>query len=527
MNTYVAGQLIMAQEELFGRESGMIQRARLWLVICVLAMATLQLTAAVQQSFWEDEAFSALLIDQSSLREVVDAVARRDFHPPLYQLTLYSWSQLFGDTELALRSLSIVLMAGALLLVYRLGSELLDRRAAIFSMLLLTCSPFILLYGHDARYYAMSAFLSLLATYAMHAYLRSKRWVYLLLYLLSCIALVYTVYTAGLVIAACFLWGLGRQIKHRASLARVALWPVAHLAVPLAYLPWLAVLRLTVQDQATTDVTLSAMELLKRAGYLGFVFSVGETISPLSPIAWIGLVVTIGLFCFALIRLGRSSGAWMLFFFFGLIEGGNIMVNTFMAAPGMQNLPFRTLYAFPFFVLLLGYGLSRLRPRASLAVCGILLAVYGTGIVNFYTGRQFIKPVLAVPWHTIFATIESSSPEDTAIICNHVDSICPWYVRRYGWTPYFPEDAEQILAERPGQIWWIQSNRGEAFYDTAPEIEMLERVGDAYRSRTVDNYAFHDPSVRRFKAMVTPQQDAYEYRVNVYRFSEPTALAQD
>jgi hypothetical protein len=217
----------------------------------------------------------------------------------------------------------------------------------------------------------------------------------------------------------------------------------------------------------------------------------------------------------------------MLAFFLFLILGANILINAFMAVPGFQNLPHRTLYAFPFFVLLLGYGISRLPPRMSLAACGILLLVYGTGIANYFSGQQFMKPVLAVPWRAIFTTIRASSPAGTMVVCNRVDFACPWYARRYGFGPRTPEAARKLAEEGYAQIWWIQSNRGAAFYDTTAEARLLEEISNGYQEHTVTSYALHDPSIRLLKRRFMRQQDDYDYRVNVYMLSEPVTPGDD
>src|SRR5258705_3967471 len=61
------------------------------------------------KSLWLDEAYSVLVAKQHFSEMLVSL--RHDTHPPLYYLLLSIWTKLFGDVEIALRSLSGVFYA--------------------------------------------------------------------------------------------------------------------------------------------------------------------------------------------------------------------------------------------------------------------------------------------------------------------------------------------------------------------------------------------------------------------------------
>jgi uncharacterized membrane protein len=82
-----------------------------------------QLAAALQKSFWEDEAFTAT-VAQQDLSDVVVTVTK-DVHPPLYLVVISSWEKIFGSSELALRMFSILWVILTLLLTYKLTVEIL------------------------------------------------------------------------------------------------------------------------------------------------------------------------------------------------------------------------------------------------------------------------------------------------------------------------------------------------------------------------------------------------------------------
>jgi len=64
------------------------------------------------QSLWRDEAFSILLSERSPLWFITKV-----FDPPLYYILLHYWMKIFGESEIATRSLSILGFALATVVV--------------------------------------------------------------------------------------------------------------------------------------------------------------------------------------------------------------------------------------------------------------------------------------------------------------------------------------------------------------------------------------------------------------------------
>ena len=76
------------------------------LLVGLVVFAAIAFGNATRASIWFDEAFSAYLI-QFSYWDILVFTAE-DVHPPVYYWLLKAWSTLFGTTEFALRSLSVV-----------------------------------------------------------------------------------------------------------------------------------------------------------------------------------------------------------------------------------------------------------------------------------------------------------------------------------------------------------------------------------------------------------------------------------
>lgn len=138
-----------------------------WLAIILGVGATciLGLSNITRWSIWFDEAFSEHITRHSFVDIAKYTIA--DVHPPLYYWVLKVWRMIFGSSELALRSLSLLFLALATVMVYVLVRQLFSRRAAIFSLILLVLSPMLFRYGIEVRMYTMELCIVIAATAAL------------------------------------------------------------------------------------------------------------------------------------------------------------------------------------------------------------------------------------------------------------------------------------------------------------------------------------------------------------------------
>ena len=104
--------------------------------------------------------------DDRSLWQAITGLAADDpQHPPLYYVLIRAWSGLFGNSIGALRTLSAI--SGMLMLpcIFWLSLELFStKRSAWIAAALGAVSPFFVLYGQEAREYALWATLIVLST---------------------------------------------------------------------------------------------------------------------------------------------------------------------------------------------------------------------------------------------------------------------------------------------------------------------------------------------------------------------------
>lgn len=226
-------------------------------VLSILAIAlALRVPLLDRPSLWYDEAVTWSQ-SNGSLGHLFATVAA-DNHPPLHHLLLWLWIPLFGDSESALRSPSLIAGIAAVWLLYVLGKELGGRRAGLAAAFLLAISPFHIWYSAEARMYAVFAAAGLAFFYCLIRCLKTgSPGAMLLTAVLGALFLYSHVYAAFAfaAVGAMLLIGLLRYRMsapqgpdQRARLVR----SLAALAISgAAFLPWLLVLLQRAGDVAS------------------------------------------------------------------------------------------------------------------------------------------------------------------------------------------------------------------------------------------------------------------------------------
>ena len=134
-----------------------------WLLLTILAIAAfLRLYRLGSESIWLDEAFS-VLVSKASPISIVKLTATSETHPPLYYLLLHFWMLAFGQSEVALRSLSACFGILSIFLLYKVGCELFNHKVGLLSSSLLAISTFTIWYSQDARPYSLLLCVTLLS----------------------------------------------------------------------------------------------------------------------------------------------------------------------------------------------------------------------------------------------------------------------------------------------------------------------------------------------------------------------------
>jgi len=203
-------------------------------LIFILALALLVRAVGISsRPIWYDEAFSILLAEQGpaailsgTLATDADSSAAEE-HPPAYYFALWGWMQLFGDSLISVRVLSIAFSLGSILLLYLIARHLFDEQAALAAAFLSAVLPFQIHYGVEIRMYGLLAFWLTLATLAM----LKRQWI------LFSIAAALAQYTHNL--AAFYLIPLALTPVFQRDWKTLRSLTLAGFAAIVLYSPWL------------------------------------------------------------------------------------------------------------------------------------------------------------------------------------------------------------------------------------------------------------------------------------------------
>jgi mannosyltransferase len=186
-----------------------------WIVVLSIGVV-LRCIYLSRPSLWLDEAASYYFVSGDFAR----ALRSEKTNPPLYYLLLYFWTQLFGFSEIALRSLSVVASCALLAVYAAFVRVIFPQSIALLGLLLLAISPFHIYYAQEARCFALMSFFITCAAWSLVTIWKNpRRHVSYLFLFLASLASVYTHFIAVFfvaafaVVAALLHWRQARTLK--------------------------------------------------------------------------------------------------------------------------------------------------------------------------------------------------------------------------------------------------------------------------------------------------------------------------
>ncbi len=402
------------------------------LVILILLAFGRGVWALGGKSLWWDESLSLhrakgsvtyVLSNRITLTDNVDSIVTVDNHPPLYFLLLWAAVRLAGQSEFALRFLSLACLVLIVPLLYVTGRRLVDDWAGLAAAALGAFSPMYLWYGQEARMYAMLAFAGLLsfycflrAFYATQPLNLRRQWRWIAAYVLTSVGVVLVHYLGMLLIAFELLalaWILLRQAGSRRAISLTMVVIVVAMLPLLTYA--LVVLPRGAEQPGFGFVPLPVLlrDLLNSFS-LGLSVDVGHWYVLFIDLIFL-LFLVLG-FVF-LVRRGAPRrwypAGWLLAGYL-LVPVVLIFLLSFFRPAYMNSR--HLISVTPPFYLLVGTGLTRWRRRSlGLVLLGVLLMLAG---VAYSTWNYFNNPAYDKDHHREWGAYlrEQVRPGDVVVV---------------------------------------------------------------------------------------------------------------
>lgn len=140
-----------------------------WALAIVVTFALVIRGVASDYSYWFDELFS--VVHNSASLQTLWEHRSDDVHPPEYPVLLWAWMKLWGQSEIATRSLS-ALFAGLAALIPLMLASRYGKDFALTASMLIVSNPLAVFYAQETRDYAMLLFG---ATLTLCAFLDHRR----------------------------------------------------------------------------------------------------------------------------------------------------------------------------------------------------------------------------------------------------------------------------------------------------------------------------------------------------------------
>jgi mannosyltransferase len=435
-------------------------------IVVVIAVA-IALRFLCRSDLWLDEALT-VNVARLPVRQIGPWL-RHDGAPPLYYWMMHYWIRVFGNSHMAVRSLSGVFSVATLPLAYFCGKRVGGRRTAWITVLVLATSPYAFLYATTVRMYSLEAFLVFAGILAVRrAFDRPSLGRVALVGALSAL-LLYTQYWGLYALAALGLFLLAtvrRSPDHRVAAGRLL---VAVVAGAATFAPWLP----TFLYQAKHTGTPWGKPALPPT-------PIGQTLQDFSGgithEGWMLLIAFVVLVFLGTFATPSSPGHIEVDFHGrgeirgeALIGAATLVIGT--SAAWAARSAFEPRYAsvvFPFFVLLIARGITCFAARAvraSIVVFVVLLGFVG-GVHNVDLVRTSAGDVAAILRH-------DAKPGDVVLYCP--DQVAPAVHRL---APPGLDEVTYPRLLRPALIDWVDYTKVLRQHKPAAVAqEILARAG--------------------------------------------------
>ncbi len=472
--------------KLLTRSDNRTYLALLLLILLALALRVYRLDG---QSLWSDEGLSlyrsrlTLAQNLTNIIVVPPGVATQDTNPPLYFVALSAMRALLGESEYALRFLSVI--AGMLLvsLLYVTGKRLFSTQVAMLAAALGALSPFLVWYSQEARMYTPVAALTLASVYLLLRAIdfapnsqrpqparKPRQWLLWIAWGTITLAALATHFIAFSVLpfeGMVLLVALGRTRRREALIAALL---VAVLAIPLiAY-------GLT-RAQHILDPVFRFRPLDSIAQETWSSFLVGSTKDIFQP--WWAVAPGLSILIVAVIG-GLISRTRRISILFTTLYLG-VPLLAFYAVTFIMPLyvgPRHIIFTLPPIYLLLAYGLATTWQHWRIVGGVAVAAVFG--LMVWWLDVQFTDPAyLKDDIRSAACTIAAQArPDDVVIMSDAIGSfmfdyyytrcggVAPWkIVPTYPTVKFEPALRQfQVAAQAANRVWFlVEPNRGNGF----------------------------------------------------------------
>jgi mannosyltransferase len=350
-------------------------------VLITLLAATLDLFRISAQPVWLDEAIS-IGFARMNLSDFFTAITKNDTAMFLYDFVLRI-PLVFGHSEFAVRSLSVLFGVAAVPSFYLVGRRLFDDRTAALAAILLAVNSLFIEYAQEAKSYTLATLIVMWSWYTLLDLVEEPGWVRALSYSLVTAALAYCQFFSLLVLPAqlAALY-VSRPSSKVLKVVASSILMIGILSLPMVFMLWQ--IRATADWIVCPNVVVALHQLAVR--FINLPQRIGllpHTVVLLSVVTLVPLALPIFGVGSGLRRVERDK----LFGYSCATFGAILPVVCLLTASFLVKPVYVMRYvlpSLPFFLLLLAAGLCELPPALMKVGLGLLLVANFFGTLEYY-----------------------------------------------------------------------------------------------------------------------------------------------
>ncbi len=214
-----------------------------WLGVIILVSGIIRLINVSAEPLWSDEILSlSITYHFQHIPTLLQYLAEVEVHPPLYYLMLHFWTDWFGFSNIAVRSLSIIFGIGCIVIGYLLGKSIFqNQKIGLLSALIVAIFPFQIEFSQEARPYIIFCFFAGVSILAAWEYLKTRKKIWIPVYIVSSLLGIYLHYSyAFLLITTSLYWLYDIFAYENINRSRTFLiWLGVHSLIFLGFSFWL------------------------------------------------------------------------------------------------------------------------------------------------------------------------------------------------------------------------------------------------------------------------------------------------
>ncbi len=410
---------------------------------------------------------ASIFIARKPLAEMLPYLLRAIHeHPPGYYVLLAGWVQLVGESEVALRLLSVFVGTLSIPLMYRVGRATLGERAGWLAALILAVTPVHIFFSQNARMYALLGALALMSWWLILKLQRRDQVRTWLALAAVCFYGLATHYYMGLVIASQAAYWLATWRTHKRLFIKWLGWLGAPLGVSAVYALTspgvMSTLRVMFAAGLGSEVTVGSLRALAADLVFGPHGNLGITV-------WLSVLaaMSIGIGLALRGRSDRSDGPRSIGVL--LLCAIGVPVVLVCLAPEALAVRYVLFIIFPMILALViviewPLMIARQRPRwrwpltlASAVVLLVMLALNVSRLPNHYTAMN------SDYGHTVRFVRANFQPGDGVIFYGPWQQVMQYYypigdVPRIYLPPQAPPQLDPV-ATAPQLAEWLRTYR--------------------------------------------------------------------